>query len=39
MQRIREDYGLSFLIDGLPSSERKKTQSGEIFLDAQGFNL
>ncbi|WVQ79502.1 hypothetical protein IAT38_001601 [Cryptococcus sp. DSM 104549] len=39
-ERIKEDYGLNFLIDGLPSSEmRSDSKTGEIFLDAQGFNL
>ncbi|TXT13315.1 hypothetical protein VHUM_00682 [Vanrija humicola] len=38
--RIRENYGLNFIIDGLPSSEQKKdTKTGETFLDAQGFSL
>jgi len=38
--RIKEDYGLNFIIDGLPSGEMKKdSKTGEIFLDAQGFNL
>ncbi|WVO13682.1 hypothetical protein L204_101303 [Cryptococcus depauperatus] len=38
--RIKEDYGLNFIIDGLPSSEMKRdSKTGEIFLDAQGFNL
>lgn len=38
--RIREDYGLNLLIDGLPSSEmRRDSKTGETFLDAQGFNL
>ena len=38
--RIREDYGLNFIIDGLPSSERRiDSKTGEIYLDAQGFNL
>ena len=38
--RIKEDYGLNFIIDGLPSSEMKKDiKTGETFLDAQGFNL
>ena len=38
--RIREDYGLNFIIDGLPSSEMKRdSKTGEVFLDAQGFNL
>jgi transmembrane 9 superfamily protein 2/4 len=39
-ERIREDYGLNFIIDGLPSGEmRRDTKTGEIFLDAQGFSL
>lgn len=39
-ERIREDYGLNLLIDGLPSSEmRRDSKTGETFLDAQGFNL
>ncbi|WWC93097.1 uncharacterized protein L201_008062 [Kwoniella dendrophila CBS 6074] len=39
-ERIKEDYGLNFLIDGLPSSEMKRdSKTQEIFLDAQGFNL
>ncbi|WVW86608.1 hypothetical protein I302_108661 [Kwoniella bestiolae CBS 10118] len=38
--RIKEDYGLNFIIDGLPSSEMKRdSKTNEIFLDAQGFNL
>ena len=38
--RIKEDYGLNFIIDGLPSSEMKQdSKTGEIFLDAGGFNL
>lgn len=38
--RIREDYGLNLIVDGLPSSEmRKDSKTGETFLDAQGFNL
>lgn len=38
--RIKEDYGLNFIIDGLPSSEMKMdVKTGEVFLDAQGFNL
>jgi transmembrane 9 superfamily protein 2/4 len=38
--RIREDYGLNLIIDGLPSSEMKKdTRTNEIFLDASGFSL
>lgn len=37
---IREDYGLNFIIDGLPSSEMKvDSKSGETFLDASGFSL
>ncbi|KAE8542332.1 hypothetical protein D1P53_001106 [Cryptococcus gattii VGV] len=39
-ERIREDYGLNLIIDGLPSSEmRRDSKTGETFLDAQGFNL
>jgi len=38
--RIKEDYGLNFIIDGLPSSEMKRdSKTGEIFLDAEGFDL
>ncbi|KAL7424893.1 Transmembrane 9 superfamily member 2 [Cryptotrichosporon argae] len=38
--RIKEDYGLNFIVDGLPSSEMKRdAKTGEIFLDAQGFSL
>ncbi|WVR08326.1 hypothetical protein IAU60_005379 [Kwoniella sp. DSM 27419] len=38
--RIKEDYGLNLIVDGLPSSERRMdSKTGEIFLDAQGFNL
>jgi len=38
--RIKEDYGLNLIIDGLPSSEmRKDIKTGEVFLDAQGFAL
>jgi transmembrane 9 superfamily member 2/4 len=37
--RIREDYGLNWLIDGLPAAEMKvDTRTGDIFYDA-GFNL
>ena len=37
--RIKEDYALNWLIDGLPAAEMKKDlQSGEIFFD-MGFNL
>ena len=39
-EKIKEDYGLNLIIDGLPSSEmRKDVKTGEIFLDAQGFAL
>lgn len=38
--RIREHYGLNFIVDGLPSAEMMMdTKSGETFLDAQGFSL
>ena len=38
--RIKEDYGMSFIIDGLPSSEIKiDIKTRERFLDAQGFQL
>lgn len=38
--RIKEDYGLNLIIDGLPSSEmRRDIKTNEIFLDAQGFAL
>ena len=38
--RIKEDYGLNLIIDGLPSSERRiDSKTGEEFLDAQGFSL
>ena len=37
--RIKEDYALNWLIDGLPAAEMKKDlRSGEIFYD-MGFNL
>ncbi|OCB88484.1 Nonaspanin [Sanghuangporus baumii] len=37
--RIKEDYALNWLIDGLPAAEMKKDlKSGEIFFD-MGFNL
>ena len=37
--RIKEDYALNWLIDGLPAAEMKEdTNSGEIFFDV-GFNL
>ncbi|KAL4078366.1 hypothetical protein V8B97DRAFT_1936920 [Scleroderma yunnanense] len=37
--RIREDYALNWLIDGLPAAEMKKDlKTGDIFFDI-GFNL
>jgi transmembrane 9 superfamily member 2/4 len=37
--RIKEDYALNWLIDGLPAAEMKKDlRTGEIFFD-MGFNL
>ncbi|PFH51507.1 hypothetical protein AMATHDRAFT_2964 [Amanita thiersii Skay4041] len=37
--RIREDYALNWLIDGLPAAEMMNdTRSGEVFFD-MGFNL
>lgn len=37
--RIREDYALNWLIDGLPAAEMKKDlKTGDIFYD-MGFNL
>ncbi|KAF9012356.1 hypothetical protein BDQ17DRAFT_1343744 [Cyathus striatus] len=37
--RIREDYALNWLIDGLPAAEMKiDTRTGDIFFD-MGFNL
>ena len=37
--RIREDYALNWLIDGLPAAEMKNdTGTGDIFFD-MGFNL
>lgn len=37
--RIKEDYALNWLIDGLPAAEAKKDlKSGDIFFDI-GFNL
>ncbi|KAF9566740.1 hypothetical protein CPC08DRAFT_747235 [Agrocybe pediades] len=37
--RIREDYALNWLIDGLPAAEMKTdTNTGELFFD-MGFNL
>ncbi|KAH8119533.1 Nonaspanin [Phellopilus nigrolimitatus] len=37
--RIKEDYALNWLVDGLPAAEMKKDlKSGEVFFD-MGFNL
>lgn len=37
---IKEDYGLNWMIDGLPAAEMKKdVKTGEIFFDIGGFNL
>lgn len=37
--RIKEDYALNWLVDGLPAAEMKKDRrSGEVFFDI-GFNL
>lgn len=37
--RIREDYALNWLIDGLPAAEMKvDMKSGDMFFD-MGFNL
>ncbi|KAF8734986.1 hypothetical protein AX14_003000 [Amanita brunnescens Koide BX004] len=37
--RIREDYAMNWLIDGLPAAEMKNdTRTGDIFFD-MGFNL
>lgn len=37
--RIREDYALNWLIDGLPAAEMKiDIKSGDMFFD-MGFNL
>jgi len=37
--RIREDYELNWIVDGLPAAEMKiDTRSQEVFYD-QGFNL
>lgn len=37
--RIREDYALNWLVDGLPAAEMKvDTKSGDMFFD-MGFNL
>ena len=38
-ERIREDYAINWLIDGLPAAELKKdNRTGDIFFD-MGFNL
>ncbi|PCH43643.1 Nonaspanin [Wolfiporia cocos MD-104 SS10] len=37
--RIREDYALNWLVDGLPAAEMKQdTKTGDLFFD-MGFNL
>jgi len=37
--RIREDYALNWLVDGLPAAEMKQDlKTGDIFFD-MGFNL
>ena len=37
--RIREDYAINWLVDGLPAAEMKEDkQTGEVFFD-MGFNL
>lgn len=37
--RIREDYAINWLVDGLPAAEMKRDlKTGEIFFD-MGFNL
>ena len=37
--RVREDYALNWLVDGLPAAEMKKDlKTGDIFYD-MGFNL
>lgn len=37
--RIREDYAINWLIDGLPAAEMKRDiKTGEVFYD-MGFNL
>ena len=37
--RIREDYAINWLIDGLPAAEMKEDKkTGELFFE-QGFNL
>lgn len=38
-ERIKEDYALNWLVDGLPAAEMKvDTKTGDIFYD-MGFNL
>ncbi|KAI0093045.1 Nonaspanin [Irpex rosettiformis] len=38
-ERIREDYAINWLIDGLPAAELKKdNRTGDVFFD-MGFNL
>jgi transmembrane 9 superfamily protein 2/4 len=38
-QLVQQDYGLNWMIDGLPAAEMKKDYKGEIFFDIGGFNL
>lgn len=38
-ERIREDYALNWLVDGLPAAEMKvDSKTGDLFFD-MGFNL
>jgi hypothetical protein len=38
-ERIREDYALNWLVDGLPAAEMKRDlKTGDLFFD-MGFNL
>ena len=38
-ERIREDYALNWLVDGLPAAEKKvDNKTGDVFYD-MGFNL
>lgn len=38
-ERIREDYALNWLVDGLPAAEKKvDNRTGDVFYD-MGFNL
>ena len=38
-ERIREDYALNWLVDGLPAAEKKvDNNTGDVFYD-MGFNL